>query len=79
MLKLIKNYKAGSCSASTRLQYLASKNVSNYHGKLNEFKLTEDDHKLQSPLRSYVDKYRKYGHHYSKVDPLELREKYVLI
>lgn len=79
MLKLIKNYKAASCSVVTRLPYLSSRNISNYHGTLNEFKLTDSDHKFNSPLQSFVDKYRKYGHHYSKVDPLELREKFVFL
>lgn len=29
-------------------------------------------------LRNYVTTYREYGHHYAKLDPLELYNKYFL-
>jgi 2-oxoglutarate dehydrogenase complex dehydrogenase (E1) component-like enzyme len=38
-----------------------------------EFKVeVEELRELMCPLGMYIDCYRKYGHHYAKLDPLSL-------
>lgn len=72
---LKKHQKSLGNSFPAKLQQTSFRFSSNYYGALNKFKFTDKDFKSSSPVQSYIDKYRKHGHHFSQVDPLEMGEK----
>ena len=79
MFRFLKNHKSLASSYTSKLQKTSIRFSSNYYGALNKFKFTDNDFKPSSPVQSFIEKYRKHGHHFSQVDPLELGEKYNLI
>lgn len=77
MFRLIKSQASFKSSVSLSLQSQNARFSSNYYGPLNQFKLSDKDLKIPTPVQVLIDKYRKYGHHYSHLDPLGLVEKYI--
>lgn len=50
--------------------------LSSYYSDSQKFTLSEKELKHPTPVQSFIYKYRKYGHHYSDLDPLGLLKKY---
>ena len=57
---------------SNRLTNVVCKAKSNYYGVLSQFTFHQMDFKPTNNLQQCVDKYRKNGHHFAKIDPLDL-------
>lgn len=79
MFRALKNTKAIKPSAPISLQQIAARAATNHYGPLNKFQLGKGDLKLYTQTQLFVEKYRKYGHHYSRLDPLELIETYYIL